>query len=179
MNISTLKSNVIKNNENPKKVLIALQYERLISPSFFRIISELPFHWKWMIRMHPYNVGDMGKLEKELVQRLICNYEMELTNKQSISEVLSNTDIILTEYSTTAIDGFRYKIPVLFYGKVAEFYFKRYKENKNCFFANKPQKAIDLLNHISGKSIQSRIDKKDNLDYYKILDNKLEKALFK
>ena len=179
MNINTLKTNEIKNKGNSTRVLIALQYERLISPSFFKIISELPYDWKWMIRMHPYNVGDMGKLEKEFAQRLICNYEMESTNKQTISEILLNTDIILTEYSTTAIDGFRYKIPVLFYGKVAEFYFKRYKENESCFFATKPQLAIDLLNHISGKFIQSRINKKDKYEYYKKLDKKIEKALFK
>lgn len=106
-----------------KDVLVALHPDEGID-WLKKVKREAPAGWRYHIRLHPGEYNKAGNLEKRIKAfPESAGYYVELPTQAPLNIVLQECDIILTKYSSVALDALAYAVPTVAYSDAAEHFF--------------------------------------------------------
>jgi hypothetical protein len=92
--------------QKEKVVLVSLQLPGPLPRHLIEAIKRLPKDWLWLMRCHPhYGKGEIDNVTKELCSSGIDNYEVEISTKHPLLELLKHTHHHLTGYSSVCLDA--------------------------------------------------------------------------
>jgi len=140
-----------KKENKTKNILITLQplsfKNTFYIQSFLMNYIKKDKNFNWIVKPHPrQTMRDLVKIKK------LFNYpHVTITSNDNIFELLNNSALHITEYSSTAYEGLYLNVETIFTNPIAkDEYFEELKEGKfyYCDNLHKLQKTIDKLMNI-------------------------------
>lgn len=111
-----------------KRVLVTLTQLFAAEPPdhLLAAMAQAPSSWTWMVRLHPRDLGDES-LTTALRQKIhdcgVPNMEIIRPSTEPLPQILTETDVHVTLYSSTCIDASAFGIGTVFvHAKAAEMY---------------------------------------------------------
>ena len=120
----------------------------------------------WLVRMHPGELSYKEKINAQLKEYGIINYNVELATKLPLQLILEYTTVHLTHWSTTALEAAAYNIPTIFLDKKGPELFKEQISSELWYFADDSEslwKAIDNVNDRGKKCGKPTADLKESV----------------
>ena len=94
-------------NNNKVNVLYCMQSPKIDSIILNAMKEIKPI--KWFIRLHPRTINYKDKINKELLG-LNIDFDVEISNSFKFEDILLNSNILITSWSTTAYEAYIYGI---------------------------------------------------------------------
>ena len=93
-------------------ILISLQFSEL--PDFVWETIAKRSDERWLLRMHPRFLSEQAAFIEECARRLPkANWEVERSSRDDFYEVMSEADIHVTGWSTTAYEALAFGVPTI------------------------------------------------------------------
>lgn len=131
------------------KKVIAVCFGRLFEQqlqTMIRLSQECPHDYLWLIRFHPNQRDRQEKMDYITEKLHLDNVECRFANALSVQEIVKDTDVILSDHSTTAQEASVYGTTTIFMTTTrARFYYKEALEAGVMLYCEREENFRDLL----------------------------------
>lgn len=94
-------------NNNKVKILYCMQSPK-IDTIILNAMEEIK-HVKWFIRLHPRTLDYKDKINEDL-KTLNIDFDIQISNSFKFEDILLNSNILITSWSTTAYEAYIYGV---------------------------------------------------------------------
>ena len=141
----TKDSNLEKTKNYTKYILYTLSPIKPYFPKFLLEFMQKSNNTFWWIRVHPRYKFQQNEVELVLKMFSIKNYEIELSTNLPIQEVLINSDIHITQYSSTSLDALDFGIKTILVDKQGKLLYKNLIDSGDLFFCDNENDLASLV----------------------------------
>lgn len=120
-------------------------------------MREAPSDWLWALRLHPRSRHLLEFYENYLVRAGAKNFDIELATDLPINTVLDETSVLLTSYSTVALEANARGVPVVVIDEFGAFVMKDVVQSGGASVALSCESLLEFLSRAEDLS-QSKLD---------------------
>lgn len=143
----TNKYNNLLFKTNKLKILLCMQYP-VIDDIIIKSLKYLK-NVKWLIRMHPRTLNSLNDIKKQISSFSDIDFDIDNSNNYPFERVLSECDILITSWSTTAYEALIFgKISVV-YGKNGYDAYEEFINQKKILYVKDYKSIQDIVKKIS------------------------------
>ena len=115
------------------------------------IIKSLKYikNVKWLIRMHPRTLNSLNDIKKQICSFPDIDFDIDNSNYHSFERVLSECDILITSWSTTAYEAFIFGKVSVVYGKNGYDAYEEFINQKKILYVKDYKSIQDIVKKIS------------------------------
>lgn len=112
-----------------KIVMVALQpiHNRLPEP-LIGAMKKSPHEWFWFVRVHPQQRADLLEIKRQIEERGIINFEIELSTRLPLYFLLGKAQHFVTVWSSSVYEALAMRLPVTVMTKEGAEAFRSYLE---------------------------------------------------
>ena len=132
---------------NKLKILLCMQYPVIddIILKSFKYLKNV----KWLIRMHPRTLESLNDIKKQINGLPDIDFDIDYSNDHPFERVLSECDILITSWSTTAYEALIFGKISIVYGKNGYDAYEEFINKKKILYVEDYKSIQDIVKKIS------------------------------